>query len=255
MPEEEYHRAFLHNIVVLALTYLVSPYLALGLFSHLMLDSMTTVKDRGVEWLFPFTRLISGDFWSQAEVQQEPLVWIPWRRTYGPALNGHMLDTYVFLCSFGVFLFWLVFQSFYHSIWNATYWLNSVLVIFAGSVVLLFGSGECCNKWLNMSMVKRIVASTFLAFVLICIPILASSLFSRGMISSWIDTPSDWLLRTNGFLNGLFLISVVTCALITLRFIRTISMALAKWFPALCTKMPSRDFIIDEKTGTPDVFV
>jgi len=255
VAEEEYHRAFLHNIVVLAVTYLVSPYLALGLFSHLMLDSMTTVKDRGVEWLFPFTRMVSRDYWSQAEVQQEPLVWMPWRRTYGPALNGHMLDTYVFLCSTGVLLSWSVFQSLHHSILNAAYWLNSGFLIFVGGVLLLFASGEYCHEWLNWSGVKRIVAVTFLASTLFCISLLASFLFSQGAIFSWRDIPSDWLLRTNDFLNRLLLASIVTYALVILRFIRTISTALANSFPALCTKMPSRDFILHEKTGTSDIFV
>jgi len=255
VAEEEYHRAFLHNIVVLAVMYLASPYLALGLFSHLMLDSMTTVKDRGVEWLFPFTRMISRDYWSQAEVQQEPLVWMPWRRTYGPAFNGHMFDTYVFLCSIGVFLSWSVFQNLHHSIWNATYWLNSVFVIFAGSVLLLFASGEYCNGWLNWSRVKRIVAIAFLAFTLLCISLVGGFLFSQGAISSWTDIPSDWLLKTNFLFTGLFFTSVIIYALIILRFIRKITLALANSLPALCTKMPSRDFILDEKTGTSDVFV
>jgi len=262
VAEEEYHRALLHNILALATAYLVSPYigfvspyLGLGLFSHLMLDSMTTVKDRGVEWLFPFTRMISRDHWSQAEVQQEPLVWMPWRRTYGPALNGHMLDTYVFLCSIGVLVSWLVFQSLHHSILNAAYWFNSVFVIFAGIVLLLFATGEYRNGWLNWSKVKRIVAIAFLAFTLLCISLLVSYLFSQGAISCWTDIPRDWLLRTDFFLNELFFTSVIIYALIVLRFIRKITLALANSFPALCTKMPSRDFIIDQKTGTSDVFV
>jgi len=256
VAEEEYHRAFLHNVVALVVTYLLfSPYLALGLFSHLMLDSMTTVKDRGVEWLFPFTRMIFRDYWSQAEVQQEPLVWMPWRRTYGPALNGHMLDTYVSLCSIGVFLSWSVFQNLHHSILNAAYWFNSVFVIFAGSVLLLFASGEYRNGWLNWSRVKRIVAIAFLALTLLCISLLVSFLFSQGAISSWTDIQRDWLLRTNFFLNELFFMSAIIYALIILRFIRKITLALANSFPALCTKMPSRDFIVDEKRDTPDVFV
>jgi len=255
VAEEEYHRAFLHNILVVAVTYLVSPYLALGLFSHLMLDTMTTVKDRGVEWLFPFTRMISRDYWSQAEVQQEPLVWMPWRRTYGPALNGHMLDTYVFLSSIGILTSWTVFQSLHHSIWNTTYWLNTAFVTFAGIVVLLFASGEYRNRWLNWSKATRTAAIVFLVLTILCMLLLVSFLLSHGAISSWIDIPADWLLGTNDFLNGLFLTSVITYAIIILRSIRRVSMALANSFPVLCTKMPSRDFILDEKTGTSDVFV
>ena len=255
VPEEEYHRAFLHNILVLALTYLISPYVALGMFSHLMLDTMTTVKDRGVEWLFPFTRMISRDYWSQAEVQREPLVWMPWRRTYGPALNGHMLDTYVFLGSVGVLVSWSVFQNLHHSILNMSYWFSSGLIIFAGTVLLLFASGEYCNRWLGWSSVKRTVAIALLALTVLCISLLASFLFSQGAVSSSIDIPTDWLLRTNDFLNGLFLTSAIAYALIVLRFTRTITKALANSLPPLCTKIPSRDFFVDEKTGTSDVFV
>jgi len=255
VAEEEYHRAFLHNIVVLALTYLISPYLALGIFSHLMLDTMTTVKDRGVEWLYPFTRIISRDYWSQAEVQQEPLVWTPWRRTYGPALNGHMLDTYVFLGSIGVLISWSVFQNLHHSILNVSYWFSSGLIIFAGIVLLLFVSGEYCHRWLGWSGVKRTVAIAFLALTVLCICLLVSFLFSQGAVSCSTDIPGDWLLRTNDFLNGLFLTSLITYSLIILRFIRTMTKALANSFPTLCARMPSRDFILDEKKGTSDIFV
>lgn len=255
VAEEEYHRALLHNFIVFALAYLFNPYLGLGLFSHLMLDNMTTVKDRGVEWLFPFTRMVSGDYWSQAEVQSEPPAWVPWRRTYGPALNGHMLDTYVFLGSAGVLFSWLIFQSLHHPMLNVAYWLNAGFIALAGIVFFLFFSGECCNRWLDWSTVKRIVAVMLLAATLLCMILIGSFFFSQGMVFSWHDVPSDWLLRANDLLSTLFLMSSIAYGLIVLRFIRTISVAIANSFPALCAKMPSRDFIIDEKTGSPDVFV
>jgi hypothetical protein len=92
---------------------------------------------------------------------------------------------------------------------------NSGLVIFAGSVLLLFASGEYRHGWSNWSGVKRIVAITFLGSTLLCISLLVI-FFSQGAIPSWRDIPSDWLLRTNNFLNGLFLTSVITYALIIL---------------------------------------
>lgn len=254
VAEEEYHRAFLHNIIILTLAYLFNQYLAVGLFSHLMLDTMTTVKDRGVEWLFPFTRIVSRDYWSQAEVQEEPLVWMPWRRTYGPALNGHMLDTYVFLCSIGALLSWFVFQSLHHYL-DLTHWYDSGFAMIAGTVLMLFASGEYLHRWLEWPRTKRILAIALLALTVSGVPLLASFLPSQGAVFSWRYVPSDWLLRTNNFLNTLFLVSVLVCALIILRFTRTTCMVLARYFPALCTKMPSRDFIIDEKTGTSDIFV
>lgn len=56
--DEQLHRAGLHNVFMMALTYLVSPFLSLGIFLHVLQDSFTTVKDRGVEWFFPVTRLV-----------------------------------------------------------------------------------------------------------------------------------------------------------------------------------------------------
>jgi len=255
IAEEEYHRALLHNLIVLALAYLFNPYLGLGILSHLMLDNMTTVKDRGVEWLFPFTRMVSGDYWSQAEVQSEPPAWVPWRRTYGPALNGHMLDTYVFLASAGVLFSWSLFQSLHHAIPDVSYWLNAGFIALAGTVFFLFVSGECCNRWLDWSSIKRIVVLTLLAVALVCMILMGNFFFPQGMIFSWSSVPNGWLLRADDFLSGLFLTSAVAYVLIILRFIRTISVTLANSFPALCTRMPSRDFIIDEKTGSSDVFV
>src|SRR5207249_5095592 len=55
--DEQIHRAGLHNVFMMAVTYVVSPYLSLGVFLHVLQDSFTTVKDRGVEWFFPLTRL------------------------------------------------------------------------------------------------------------------------------------------------------------------------------------------------------
>ena len=252
--EEEYHRAFLHNVVFLSLVYFVNGYLALGLFSHLMLDSMTTVKDRGVEWLFPFTRVISKDYWSQAEVQVEPLVWIPWRRTYGPAINGHMLDTYVFVCSAAVLSLWTIFQQFHHYL-DTIYWYNSGFLLLTGVILLLFASGEYQLRWASWSLVRRLTAITSLTLTLLCIALASQMSWTQSGIFLWKEIPNDWLLRRSGSLNMWFLASVLVCASIILKLARTMSTALASYLPALCTRLPSRDFIIDEKTGESDVFV
>jgi hypothetical protein len=109
------HRALFHNFVFLGFLFLINPFLALGAFLHTFLDALTTARDRGVEWLYPFSRLIkravydnSGNkmeldpkekiYFLQNEIQiltnkttkdlkpsGPPL---PWRRTYGPALSG-----------------------------------------------------------------------------------------------------------------------------------------------------------------------
>ncbi len=68
--DEQIHRAGLHNVFMMGLTYLISPSLSLGVFLHVLQDSFTTVKDRGVEWFFPVTRLVKrGLFDSQGNPQ------------------------------------------------------------------------------------------------------------------------------------------------------------------------------------------
>src|SRR5580704_4237516 len=52
------HRALFHNFLFLGFLYLINPFLALGAFLHTFLDAQTTARDRGVEWLYPFSRLV-----------------------------------------------------------------------------------------------------------------------------------------------------------------------------------------------------
>ena len=56
--KRQVHRALCHNFLFLGLLYLINPFLALGAFLHTFLDALTTARDRGVEWLYPFSRLI-----------------------------------------------------------------------------------------------------------------------------------------------------------------------------------------------------
>ena len=131
--DEQIHRAGLHNVFVMAFAYLISPFLSLGVFLHVLQDSFTTVKDRGVEWFFPITRLVKRGMYDSQGVQQpldptkhvyfyqedphglveyadkdlqEPGP-VPWRRVYGFAQNSHMLDRGFLFGSAGVLLAWL----------------------------------------------------------------------------------------------------------------------------------------------------
>jgi LexA-binding, inner membrane-associated putative hydrolase len=120
------HRALCHNFLFLGLVYLINPFLGLGAFLHTLLDALTTARDRGVEWLYPFTRLVSiaaydynGD---RTELDPKHKIYLlqnelpvltkettkdikpgrqtlPWRRTYGPALSGGLLDQGIFFGS------------------------------------------------------------------------------------------------------------------------------------------------------------
>jgi hypothetical protein len=134
--EEQPHRARFHNVFVMAIGYLLSPFFALGIFLHAMQDSFTTVKDRGCEWFYPFTRMVKrGQF--DAEGKEEPNIEsgkiyfyqedpkgivehadadlqepddkpTPWRRVYGFALNSCLLDRGFLIGSILLIIIWLV---------------------------------------------------------------------------------------------------------------------------------------------------
>jgi membrane-bound metal-dependent hydrolase YbcI (DUF457 family) len=135
--DEQYHRALFHNVFVVALAYLISPFLALGMFLHMLLDSFTTSKDRGCEWFFPLSRLVKrgmydANFYPQPLDPNERIYFYqedlhatieypepdlpepesPWRRVYGPALNSSLLDR-GFLCgAIAIILVWLLAADF-----------------------------------------------------------------------------------------------------------------------------------------------
>jgi hypothetical protein len=132
------HRALCHNFLFLGIVYLVNPYLGLGAFLHTLLDALTTARDRGVEWLYPFTRLVSKAAYdyngNRMELDLKHKIYLlqnelpvltkkttkdlkpgeqtlPWRRTYGPALSGRLLDQGIFLGSVALTLLLLLFSA------------------------------------------------------------------------------------------------------------------------------------------------
>ena len=166
---EQYHRAVLHNVFIMALAFLVSPFLSLGIFLHMLQDSFTTSKDRGCEWFYPLSRRVKRgrydinghplpldpnervyfyheDLWDRIEYAEPelPEPEAPWRRVYGPALNSSLLDR-GFLCgSIVLILVWLLIPD----CSNLALWLNNpleyyypYLVVLLG-IVVLFASGE-----------------------------------------------------------------------------------------------------------------
>jgi LexA-binding, inner membrane-associated putative hydrolase len=137
--DEQFHRALFHNFLFLSGLFFVNVWLAVGAFLHSFIDSFTTEKDKGVEWLFPFSRLVkrgrytlivrSKDSGCKLElVDQKPpdrvcfinedspemtklsdpdlkeLRAVPWRRTYGPAANGQLFDRWLALASFSLLI-------------------------------------------------------------------------------------------------------------------------------------------------------
>jgi len=125
------HRALYHNFVLIGIVSLINPYLALGAFCHTLLDSINTAKDRGVEWLYPFSRLVKKARYDHAGkkiafdiktrlymYQNDPVELTrktaedmkdftlrPWRRIYGPFYSGGILDIGIFVGSTVLILF------------------------------------------------------------------------------------------------------------------------------------------------------
>jgi hypothetical protein len=129
--DHQLHRALCHNFVFIGIVFLISPFLALGAFCHTLLDGLNTAKDRGVEWLYPFSRLvkkarydhggkkIAFDIKTKVYMYQNDPVELtrktaedmkdytlrPWRRIYGPFYSGGILDIGIFVGSTALILF------------------------------------------------------------------------------------------------------------------------------------------------------
>jgi hypothetical protein len=129
--KHQLHRALYHNFVFIGILSLINPYLAIGAFCHTLLDAINTAKDRGVEWLYPFSRLvkkarydhagkkIAFDIKTRLYIYQNDPVELtrktaedmkdftlrPWRRIYGPFYSGGILDIGIFIGSTALILF------------------------------------------------------------------------------------------------------------------------------------------------------
>jgi hypothetical protein len=200
MPSKEYrdeqlHRSLFHNLFVMGAVYLVSPFVSLGMFLHVFQDSFTTIKDRGCEWLYPATRLVRRGikdangkdetldpkervyFYQEdpkgllenadpdlREVGDRP---VPWRRTYGPALNGQLLDQGFLIGSIAVTLIWLLLPGTPNlTSWSTFFTNNWVLSITGyGSIALMFSAGELDRR--DRAQPVKIPALAFLKIPLL----------------------------------------------------------------------------------------
>ena len=171
--EEQIHRAGLHNVFVMALTYLVSPFFSLGVFLHSLQDSFTTVKDRGVEWFYPFTRLVKRGLYddkgnprpldpkekiyffqedprglvdkADEDLREYGCEPIPWRRVYGFGQNSQILDKSFLIGSVIIILVWFFApgNALHLSVFAGTPIVSYYLVGFGFiPVLVLFGAGE-----------------------------------------------------------------------------------------------------------------
>ena len=176
--DKQIHRALFHNFVFIGILYLINPFVGIGAFLHTLLDALTTAKDRGIEWLFPFTRLVKHALYDEEgkklKVPSEKKVLFyqndlieaarksdqdlretkpaPWRRTYGPALSSRLLDQGVGLGSLFLFLYLLILSRLgIHEFidLSSTHIPNNVaipLVIGAVGIVVELLSGELDRK-------------------------------------------------------------------------------------------------------------
>jgi LexA-binding, inner membrane-associated putative hydrolase len=169
--EEQYHRARFHNVFMILVGYLVNPFFSLGIFLHMLQDSFTTAKDRGVEWFYPLTRLVKRGMYDQkmspASTDSSTKVYfyqedvlgyvnaadpdlregnqpVPWRRVYGFAQNSHLLDRGFLVGSLAVIAIWLVYPiGFAHAnLFSELIESNPIWVIGYAAIGVLFAAGE-----------------------------------------------------------------------------------------------------------------
>jgi LexA-binding, inner membrane-associated putative hydrolase len=185
--EEQWHRSLFHNLLFISALFFVNQWLALGAFLHSFLDSFTTEEDKGVEWLFPFSRLVkrgryelvakSEDGVCKLElVDQKPpdrvcfknedspemtklsspdLVEsrpVPWRRTYGPAANNQIFDKWIALGSFSLLIVYSLINNNFGSGGKALLFSTMIIapMILLTGIVLIYVGG-----WLKKSHKAR----------------------------------------------------------------------------------------------------
>ena len=170
--DEQYHRARFHNVFLILIGYLVNPFFALGIFLHMLQDSFTTAKDRGVEWFYPLTRLVKRGMYDSTMnpatpdtkvkvyfYQEEILGYanaadpdlrvgtqpVPWRRVYGFAQNSHLLDKGFLFGSLAVVAIWLAYPlGFVHARAVSEFIESQGALWYVGyaAVFILFAAGE-----------------------------------------------------------------------------------------------------------------
>lgn len=214
--EEQFHRALFHNLLFLSGLFFVNVWLALGAFLHSFLDSFTTEKDKGVEWLFPFSRLVKrGRYMLAAKskdgacklelVDQNPpdrvcfinedspemtklsdpdlkeSRAVPWRRTYGPAANGQLFDRWLALASFSMLIFYALLNPGF-AMAGKNLILSTRIIppmsLLTGIVLVYLGG------WLKKNKRNRKGYLTF--FVVGGVFIISSAVLSVGGVSSYV---------------------------------------------------------------------
>jgi hypothetical protein len=215
------HRALCHNFFFLGILYLVNPFLALGAFLHTLLDALTTTKDRGVEWLYPFSRLVKRSVYDHTgkrkELDPKTRIYMyqddpveltrktnvdlrdytprPWRRSYGPAVSGGILDIGIFVGSTAL-LALLVLISIFGSIRVIDFSSpliieNETIPLLVGllGVILVLSIGELSR----LSEAKKVSRTPpflwkvgfFLSLSLVALGIILGAYFNQGLLTGF----------------------------------------------------------------------
>jgi hypothetical protein len=213
--KEQYHRSLFHNLLFLSVLFLVNVWLALGAFLHCFIDSFTTEKDKGVEWLFPFSRLVkrgryaltarSKDGCKLELVDQNPpdrvcfinedspeatklsdpdlkeTKAVPWRRTYGPAANGQLFDRWLALASFSILILYALVNPDF-AIAGKNLILSTQIIppmsLLTGIVLVFLGG------WLKKNKRNRKAYMTF--FAAGCLFMILSAVLSIEEVSGYV---------------------------------------------------------------------
>jgi len=213
------HRALFHNFLVIAILYFINPYFGIGAFLHAFLDSLTTTRDRGVEWLYPFSRLVTRAVYdsdgNKLELDPKYKIYflqndlpgltrrttkdikpgekpLPNRRTYGPALSGKFLDRSLFFGSAALTLLLLLvsalgFQQFIDLSFNEfTLPLTLPLLIGSVGVILNFLVGELDRKRLidNAKSYRTYKATFYITFGLMIFAIILGTIMNPQTVNS-----------------------------------------------------------------------
>jgi hypothetical protein len=239
-PEEQRHRAILHNVFIMGAAYLFSPFLALGVFIHMLQDSFTTAKDRGCEWFYPISRLVKHGILAGSNVdihpdehvyfyqedpenKQEDRPAIPWRRVYGPALNSKLLDRGFLFGSIVLISCYLVFKVLSNPVVIPTELGDCTphLLLFA-SIAILLVTGMVFNREKQETTIDKKPTNPPSSRELIKYLLVATSLF---VFSTWLWLYQERIVSNIEIIESNFIQLIIGGVLVAIS-----SVIVLKWY-------------------------
>jgi hypothetical protein len=216
------HRALFHNFLFIAILYFINPFFGIGAFLHSFMDSLTTTRDRGVEWLYPFSRLVTKAVYNsdgtRLELDPKHRIYflqndlpgltrrttkdikpgetpLPNRRTYGPALSGKFLDRSLFYGSAALTLLMLLasalgFQQFIDlSFKDFGFSIALPLLVGSAGIILNFLVGEVDRKRRvdNTKSYRTYKATFYLTFGMMIFAVILGAIMNPPSVNSIIS--------------------------------------------------------------------